>query len=146
MATVQADAEALPLRDEIADVVVAGEVFEHVPNLTGVVEEATRVLRPEGVLIFDTINDTVWSRLSLVTIGERIPGGPPPRIHDPSLFVRPTHLADLLGRYGFHLRVRGLRPSIGDYVAFLLGRRETVRMLPTRSLASLYQGTGTRRS
>ncbi|MGH2654531.1 MAG: methyltransferase domain-containing protein [Actinomycetota bacterium] len=139
---VRADAGALPLRDRVADVVVAGEVFEHVPDLPRVIEEIARVIRPGGVLIFDTINDTLWSRLSLVVVGERVPGGPPRRIHDPSLFVRPGRLASLLGRHGFRVRVRGLRPSARDYVSFLLGRRGSVRLVPTRSLASVYQGVG----
>jgi 2-polyprenyl-6-hydroxyphenyl methylase / 3-demethylubiquinone-9 3-methyltransferase len=143
---VRADAGALPLRDQVADVVVAGELFEHVPDLPRVIAEIARVLRPEGVLIFDTINDTLWSRLSLVIVGERLPGGPPPRIHDPSLFVRPSRLAELLGRHGFRVRVRGLRPSLRDYASFLVGRRDSVRMLPTRSLASVYQGVGSRGS
>jgi 2-polyprenyl-6-hydroxyphenyl methylase/3-demethylubiquinone-9 3-methyltransferase len=142
----RADAVALPLRDHVADVVVAGELFEHVSDLPQVIAEIARVLHPEGVLVFDTINQTVWSRLSLVVVGERVPGGPPRRIHDPSLFVRPSRLADLLGRHGFRVRVRGLRPSVRDYVAFLLGRRESVRMLPTRSLASVYQGVGRKAS
>ena len=143
---VRADAVALPLPDHIADVVVAGELFEHVSDLTRVVGEIARVLRPEGILVFDTINRTFWARLSLVVVGESVPGGPPHRIHDPSLFVRPSRLADLLGEHGFRLRVRGLRPSIRDYVSFLLGRRDSVRMLPTRSLASVYQGVGRRTS
>ena len=143
---VRADASALPLRDHVADVVVAGELFEHVRDLPRVIAEIARVLRSEGVLVFDTINDTIWSRLSLVVVGERIPGGPPPRIHDPSLFVRPGRVAGLLGRHGFRVRVRGLRPSVRDYFAFLLGRRRSVRMLPTRSLASVYQGVGRKAS
>jgi 2-polyprenyl-6-hydroxyphenyl methylase/3-demethylubiquinone-9 3-methyltransferase len=143
---VRADAAALPFRDHVADVVVAGELFEHVRDLPLVVAEIARVLRPEGVLVFDTINDTVWSRLSLVVVGERLPGGPPPRIHDPSLFVPPGRLAGLLGRHGFRVRVRGLRPSLRDYLAFLLGRRGPVRMLPTRSVASVYQGVGRKAS
>ncbi len=143
---VRADAAALPLRDHVADVLIAGELFEHVTDLPGVIAEIARVLRPDGVLVFDTINDTLWSRLSLVVVGERVPGGPPPRIHDPSLFVRPGRLADLLGRHGFRVRVRGLRPSVRDYAAFLLGRRDSVRLLPTRSLASVYQGVGRKAS
>ncbi|MGH2673977.1 MAG: bifunctional 2-polyprenyl-6-hydroxyphenol methylase/3-demethylubiquinol 3-O-methyltransferase UbiG [Actinomycetota bacterium] len=143
---VRADAAALPLRDRTADVVVAGELFEHVPDLPRVIAEIARVLRPDGVLVFDTINDTMWSRLSLVVVGERVPGGPPSRIHDPSLFVRPRRIARLLGRHGLRVRVRGLRPSLRDYLAFLLGRRGSVRMLPTRSLASVYQGVGRKTS
>lgn len=142
----RADAAALPLRDRVADVVIAGEIFEHVTDLPGVVAEISRVLRPDGVLVFDTINDTLWSRLSLVVVGERVPGGPPPRIHDPTLFVPPQRLGDLLGQHGFRVRVRGLRPSLRDYVGFLLGRRDSVRMLPTRSVASVYQGVGRKAS
>jgi 2-polyprenyl-6-hydroxyphenyl methylase / 3-demethylubiquinone-9 3-methyltransferase len=142
----RADAAALPLGDGVADVLVAGEIFEHVTDLPAVVAEIARVLRPDGILVFDTINDTLWSRLSLVVVGERMPGGPPPSIHDPALFVRPARLAELFGRQGFRLRVRGLRPSFREYIGFLLGRRDEVRMLPTRSLASLYQGVGKKAS
>jgi 2-polyprenyl-6-hydroxyphenyl methylase/3-demethylubiquinone-9 3-methyltransferase len=142
----RADAAALPLRDGVAAVVVAGEILEHVADLPAVVDEIARVLRPGGVLVFDTINDTLWSRFSLVLVGERLPGGPPPLIHDPALFVRPERLGELLARHGFRIRVRGLRPSLRDYVGFLLGRRDSVRMLPTRSLTSVYQGVGRKAS
>jgi 2-polyprenyl-6-hydroxyphenyl methylase/3-demethylubiquinone-9 3-methyltransferase len=111
-----------------------------------VAAEVARVLRPGGLLVFDTINDTIWSRVSLVLVGERLPGGPPPRIHDPSLFVRPDRVAEVLGRHGFRVRLRGLRPSARDYLAFLVGRRRSVRMLPTRSLSSVYQGVGRKAS
>jgi 2-polyprenyl-6-hydroxyphenyl methylase / 3-demethylubiquinone-9 3-methyltransferase len=143
---VRADVEALPLRDEVADVVAAGEIFEHVVDLPAVVAEIARVLRPGGLLVFDTINDTTWARFSMVAVGERVPGGPPPLIHDPALFVRPERLADLFGRHGFRLRFRGLRLSLLDYVAFVFGRRGPVRMLPTGSLASVYQGVGKKAS
>jgi 2-polyprenyl-6-hydroxyphenyl methylase / 3-demethylubiquinone-9 3-methyltransferase len=122
-------------------VVVAGGLFEHVPDLPAVLAEIARVLRTGGLLVFDTINDTRWSRFSLVLVGERLPGGPPPGIHDPSLFVRPDRLAGLLRRHGFRGRIRGLRPSALDYARFLLRRRSSVRMVPTRSVASVYQGT-----
>jgi 2-polyprenyl-6-hydroxyphenyl methylase / 3-demethylubiquinone-9 3-methyltransferase len=139
---VRGDAVALPFRDHTADVVVAGELFEHVADLPGVVAEIARVLSPGGLLVFDTVNDTLWARVSLVLIGERIPGGPPPNIHDPSFFVSPTRLAQLLGEHGFRVRIRGLRPSVVDYAAFLLERDRSVRMVPTRSVASVYQGVG----
>jgi 2-polyprenyl-6-hydroxyphenyl methylase / 3-demethylubiquinone-9 3-methyltransferase len=139
-----ADARALPVPDGIATVVVAGELFEHVQELDAVLAEIARVLRPGGVLIFDTINDTLWARLSLVLLGERLPGGPPPGIHDPSLFVSPHRLIRLLARHGIRARVRGLRPSFIDYLGFLLTRSGPVRMIPTRSLGSLYQGRGSK--
>jgi 2-polyprenyl-6-hydroxyphenyl methylase/3-demethylubiquinone-9 3-methyltransferase len=139
---VQADAADLPFPDDSFDVVVAGEIFEHVEDLGAVVAEAARVLRPGGTLVCDTINRTLFARLSLVTIGERLPGGPPPGCHDPNLFVPPAHLQRLFASHGIELTVWGLRPSLRDYVAFLLGRRQAVRMVRTRSVAGVFQGIG----
>jgi 2-polyprenyl-6-hydroxyphenyl methylase/3-demethylubiquinone-9 3-methyltransferase len=139
---VQADAHALPLADQVADVVVAGEILEHVPDLERVVEELARVLRPGGTVIIDTINDTWLARVVLVTVGERVPGGPPPGIHDPALFVRPERLKRLFARHGVMLAVRGIRPSALDLVAFVFNRRRPVRMVPTRSVRLVYQGLG----
>lgn len=142
---VQADVTALPFEDATFDVVAAGEIFEHVEDLDGTVAEAARVLRPGGALVCDTINSTLFARVSLVTIGERIPGGPPPACHDPALFVDPKRLQTLCARRGIDLEVWGLRPSAREYVGFLLGRRRAVRMLRTRSVAGVYQGLGRKR-
>jgi 2-polyprenyl-6-hydroxyphenyl methylase/3-demethylubiquinone-9 3-methyltransferase len=139
---VRADAHALPFARAVADVVVAGEVLEHVTDLERVVAEIARILRPGGTVVVDTINDTWWARFSLVTVGERVPGGAPPGIHDPALFVRPDRLTALFARHGVRLAVRGIRPSALDLVAFLFNRRRPVRMLPTRPLWLVYQGVG----
>lgn len=139
---VRSDAAALPLRDGVADVVVAGEIFEHVADIEPLIAEIGRVLRKGGTLVGDTINATRWARLSLVTLGERLPGGPPPRIHDPQLFVPPERLIAACARQGIELQVRGLRPAAFDYLCYLFDRRCPVRMLPTRSLATLYQAVG----
>jgi hypothetical protein len=40
------------------------------------------------------------------------------------------------------LQLVGLRPSALDYLAWLAGRRPTVRMLATRSTAGLFQAHG----
>lgn len=143
---VQADVASLPFDDATFDVVAAGEIFERVEDLDGTVAEAIRVLRPSGTLVCDTINSTLFARLSRVTIGERVPGGPPPACHDPALFVDPQRLRVLCARHGVDLEVWGLRPSIREYAGFLLDRRRTVRMVRTRSLAGVYQGVGRKRA
>lgn len=143
---VRADAAALPFTDGEFDVVVAGEVLEHVEDLEAVVGEALRVLAPAGTFVCDTINATARARLGLVTIAERLPGGPPLGCHDPRLFVSPDRLRELCRRGGVELEVRGLRPRPIQYVAFALGRRDEVDMVRTRSLALVYQGKGVKRA
>jgi len=138
------DARSIPLRDGCADVVVAGEVLEHVPDLDRVVAEATRILRPGGTLVIDTIAATWWGRFTSITIGERMPAGPPARLHDADLFVDRSHLVAACARHGVALSLNGLRPSALDYVRWLMSRRTEVRMLPTPVTAGLFQAHGTK--
>jgi len=142
---VQGDATALPLADGCADVVAAGELFEHVPDLSAAVREACRVLRPGGLLVADTVNATWAARLVAVWLGERIPGGAPPGIHDPALFVPPKRLIAECARHGVALQVRGIRPAVGSMLRWLLRRQGEVPMVATRSTAVLYQAWGVRR-
>lgn len=139
---VQGDALALPLRDGCADVVVAGEVLEHVADLAGAVREACRVLRPGGTLVVDTIAATRWGRFSSITVGERLPGGPPRRLHDPALYVDRAELVRGAASCGVPLVLTGLRPSVPDYARWIAGRRAEVRMLPTRTTSGLFQAVG----
>lgn len=142
---VQADVSALPFADASFDVVVAGEILEHVTDLPATVAEALRVLRPGGSFVCDTINRTWFARLALVSIGERVRGGPPPACHDPALFVDPGELQRLCAAGGVALAVHGLRPAPLQFAAFLAHRRASVDMVRTRSLAAVYQGSGVKR-
>jgi 2-polyprenyl-6-hydroxyphenyl methylase/3-demethylubiquinone-9 3-methyltransferase len=142
---VRGDVLRLPVADGVAAVVVAGEMLEHVTDLRCAVQEACRVLRPGGTLVVDTIADTWFGRFSSITVGERIPAGPPPRLHDPALFVDRGELVRLCAAQGVALQLRGLRPSGWQYLLWLLRRRGEVTMVPTRSTAGLFQGWGTKR-
>jgi 2-polyprenyl-6-hydroxyphenyl methylase/3-demethylubiquinone-9 3-methyltransferase len=144
VAVLRGDATALPLPDGCADVVSAGEIFEHVPDLPAAVREACRVLRPGGLLVADTVNATALARFLVVTVAERVPGAAPPGIHDPELFVPPARLVDLCARYGVVVRVRGLRPATGPLLRWLVTRRGRVPMVPSRLTAVLYQAWGVR--
>jgi 2-polyprenyl-6-hydroxyphenyl methylase / 3-demethylubiquinone-9 3-methyltransferase len=139
---VRGDVLRLPFADEVADVVVAGEILEHVPDPERLVVECCRVLRPGGTLVVDTIAATWWGRFSAVTVGERLPAGPPERLHDPALFIDRRALVAAARGGGVELRLSGLRPSARDYLAWLARRREGVRMVPTRSTAGLFQAVG----
>jgi len=139
---VRGDATFLPFADGCADVVSAGEVLEHVVDLRRVIAEVCRVLRPGGLLVLDTIAATPLARLLAVTVGERLPGGPPPGIHDPALFVPVGVLVDECARHGVRLQVRGLRPRLGQLVRWLLTRQGMVDMVAGGPPWVLYQGRG----
>lgn len=141
---IRANAAYLPLVSGCAAVVVAGEILEHVVDLNTVVAELCRVLKPGGTVVIDTINDTSLAKFALVTVAERLPGGPPPGIHDPHLFVDPKRLCALFADHGVKLTVWGLRPAMRDYMRFLFDRRRPVRMVRTKSVALVYQGIGTK--
>jgi 2-polyprenyl-6-hydroxyphenyl methylase / 3-demethylubiquinone-9 3-methyltransferase len=152
----RADVTALPLADRCADVVSAGEVLEHVPQWPVAVSEACRILRPGGLLVLDTLNDTALSRLVAVRLADRLPGLPR-GIHDPELLVDARALVSECARHGVSLRLRGVRPKFWPFVRWtvrsaarrpprLPGRTTATRIVPTWSTAVLYQGWGVKPS
>jgi 2-polyprenyl-6-hydroxyphenyl methylase/3-demethylubiquinone-9 3-methyltransferase len=142
---IRGDVAAVPLADGCADVVAAGEILEHVPDLAGAVGEACRLLRRGGLLVIDTIAATAVARLVAVTIAERLPGGPPPGIHDPALFVDRATLRRECARHGVDLRLRGIRPAVPDLLRWLVRRTGAVRIVPAPTTAVLFQAVGRRR-
>jgi 2-polyprenyl-6-hydroxyphenyl methylase / 3-demethylubiquinone-9 3-methyltransferase len=136
---------AVPLADRCADVVLAGEVLEHVADTDQVIAECARLLRPGGTLVIDAIARTRLAHLVAVTIMERVPGGPPPGIHDPALFVDRAELLAAADRVGLDLRLVGIRPSVRDVIAWRRGRRHVVRMRRLPLTTVLFAGYGTRR-
>jgi 2-polyprenyl-6-hydroxyphenyl methylase / 3-demethylubiquinone-9 3-methyltransferase len=136
---------AVPLADRCADVVLAGEVLEHVADTDQVIAECARLLRPGGTLVIDAIARTRLADLVAVRIMERVPGGPPPGIHDPDLFVDRAQLLAAADRVGLDLRLVGIRPSVRDVIAWRRGRRHVVRMRTLRLTTVLFAGYGTRR-
>jgi 2-polyprenyl-6-hydroxyphenyl methylase/3-demethylubiquinone-9 3-methyltransferase len=141
---IRADVTAVPLVDGCADVVAAGEILEHVPDLPAAVAQACRLLRPGGLLVIDTLAATALARLVAVRLAERVPGGPPAGIHDPALLVDRAVLLRECARHGVALRLRGIRPSVIDLGRWLAGRTDTVRMVPAPTTAVLFQGVGRR--
>lgn len=46
------DGKTIPLEESTIDCVIATEVFEHCPDLNGILQEVYRVLKPEGFIFF----------------------------------------------------------------------------------------------
>lgn len=87
-------AEAIPLQNESADVVVSFETIEHVPDPQKFVSEAFRILRPGGLFIVSTPNATIYQ--------ERISENP---FHCSELSV--TEFCDLLKKHSKSFSVYG---------------------------------------
>ena len=105
--------EALPFTDASFDAVYCCDVLEHVSDLSRVIAETVRALKPRGTYFFDTINRTFLSRLIMIKVLQdwRWTALMPPRLHDWHLFIRPDDLRRELTRHGLVVgRMTGLRP------------------------------------
>lgn len=144
--TLRGDINRIPLADGCADVVVAGQCLEHVPDPYAVAAECCRILKPGGTFVLDTIADTWLARLMIITIGESLPlpGMAPKGCHDHKLFVNPDRLARACADAGVPMKLRGLFPSILDFMLWFPKVRKDVRMRPVRNTSVLYQAVGTK--
>ena len=84
--------EKLPYADVSFDAVVCVDVLEHVADLSQVLAQVARVLRPGGMFLFDTINRNLVARLATITIAEDLLRLLPRGTHDPAMFIRPAEL------------------------------------------------------
>lgn len=113
---VVADAEHLPVIDGHFDAVVASEMLEHVDHPARVVEEAARVTKLGGLLLFSTPTRTLWSRLFLISAAQRwsLTRTLPHDLHNWDSFLTAAEMTGLLDRYGFqllHISGIGMSPA-----------------------------------
>ncbi len=102
------DAGALALADSSVDVVVCVDVLEHVPSVPRVLAECARVLKPGGLLLFDTINRTWLARFVVVWLLEHVVRTIPRGTHDWRMFITPAEMRAHLTSSGFaDLTLRG---------------------------------------
>lgn len=120
-------AERLPFPDAAFDAVVSADTLEHVEDVERVVAEASRVLKPGGRFVYDTINRTWRSRVLLVWLPQSVFRIAPPDTHDYHRFVTPEELRAMMTRYGLdNCETRGLplrRNPVAAAISFARTRR-----------------------
>jgi len=91
------DGEPLPLGDDAVDVVWAGETLEHAADVTGLLAQARRVLRPGGTLLATTPNLARLRVAAEALAGRPLEGRLDPRADHLRFFTARTLRAVLLG-------------------------------------------------
>lgn len=148
-------AERLPFEDGSFSLVVCCDVLEHIRRWELVLREIARVLRPGGMVFYDTINRTALSKLIFIQISQewRLTRIAPGNLHAWEMFIKPRELLQALKEQGFDNRdlvggrlcgnllaaLRNVRRfKKGKITAAELGRR--LRLKKTRKLWLSYAG------
>ncbi|MGW2326040.1 methyltransferase domain-containing protein [Streptomyces sp. NPDC001700] len=133
-----APAGELGLNDASFDLAYYADTFEITPDLHRVLAEAARLLRPGGVLVYDTVNRTPLSRLVYLGAFQRLPLTRimPPGRYSAARLRTPADMAAALDRHGLRnedicdFRPRDPRGLIKATVARRRGRITDERIPP----------------
>jgi 2-polyprenyl-6-hydroxyphenyl methylase / 3-demethylubiquinone-9 3-methyltransferase len=105
------------------DIVIMSDVLEHLDDLPGAILEVSKLLKTDGLFIFDTFNRTFKSWFFGIFMAQNILGLLPPRTHDWSLFIQPQELNDVIKDNNMVLlNIQGFRIDISlfDIIKFYL--------------------------
>lgn len=95
------------------DVILCLEVIEHVANPKDFVQNISKLLKHNGILIFSTINRTLKSFTQAIIIAEYILGWVPKSTHKYSKFIKPSELVSMLKNTSLTLsELKGLKLSL----------------------------------
>lgn len=153
-------AERLPFENGSFRIVTCCDVLEHIPDWELVLGEIARVLRPGGIVFYDTINRTALSKLIFIKVAQewRLTAIAPKDLHVWEMFIKPCELLDSLKQQGFDNKdlvggrlygnpleaLRNVRRfKRGKITVAELGRR--LRLKRTRKLWMSYAGYAVRR-
>lgn len=107
--------ELLPYQDHSFDFVFCCDVLEHVSDLPKVISEISRVLKPGGIFIYDTLNRTFISKLVAIKIWQEWKRWAfmPPNLHVWKMFIKPEEIKHLLSKNGFDWKEHhGSEPNV----------------------------------
>ena len=123
--------EHLPAPDAAFDLAFCCDVLEHVSDVNQVISETARVLKPDGLYLFDTVNRTARSKLLAIKLMQDWPltRVVDVAIHDWDMFIKPAELAGILDRHGLKIgEITGLGPRaslpavVAGFIAMRRGR------------------------
>ena len=146
---------ALPFAEASFDVVSCCDVLEHIEDWPATVAEISRVLKPGGLFLFDTINRTAYSWLVNIVIAQDLPltRFMPRDLHVWRMFITPGELQGCLLEYGLQPRdLVGASPKGNPLLAlkairaFKKGKMSAddvgalASMRPSRNIRGSYMG------
>ncbi len=112
-------ANELTEKNELLDAVFCMEMLEHVENPKGIIADCAKMVKPNGIVIFSTINRTKKAHLLAVVIAEYIAKMVPQGTHDPKLFIKPSEMQRMAAMAGLTaIDIIGFeyRPLSNDFV------------------------------
>ena len=115
------------------DIITCLEMLEHVPDPASIISSASRMLKPDGVLVLSTLNRNPKSFALAVLGAEYILRMLPRGTHEYRKFIKPSEMAAVLRANGLQLRdLTGMsyNPITQNYS---LGRDIDVNYLMTAS-------------
>ena len=108
------DAYALEADEASFDAVLLLDMLEHVERPADVLAEVARVVRPGGLVLFNTFNSTPLAWLLAVHGFKFVVRDAPEHIHVFDLFIAPSTLTAMAADVGLEVeRIRGVRPALG---------------------------------
>lgn len=88
---------------ESFDVVTCMEMLEHVPDPAYIIQECAKLLKPNGMAFFSTLNRNFKSYALGVVAAEYVLNLVPQGTHDYQKFIKPAELRNMLKQAGFEL-------------------------------------------
>lgn len=88
---------------ESFDVVTCMEMLEHVPDPAYIIQECAKLLKPNGMAFFSTLNRNLKSYALGVIAAEYVLNLVPQGTHDYQKFIKPAELRNMLKQAGFEL-------------------------------------------
>ena len=145
-----ADAYHLPFADQSFDVLTAMDFLEHVEHPGQIIQEFSRVLKPNGLFIFHTFNRNPLAHLVIIKFVEWFVKNTPKNMHVIHLFITPKELKEFCVRAQLTpQKMVGIKPVISSLTlkGFLTGIvPKTLRFELIKSLALSYMGYAVKQS